>query len=204
MNNCLNNPSMSSCGYLELFIGPMWSGKTTELVNLYTHYTYCGNKVLAINHVNDTRYGSDTISTHDLVKIPCESVGELRSISDITKGILTSKFKEAEVILINEGQFFKDIVEWVKTAVETNNKHVYICGLDGDFKRETFGDILSLIPFCDRVTKKHSVCGCCKSRYAIFTHRNSKEQEQELIGAKQYVSLCRKCYNEKTMFYKTI
>ncbi len=196
MNKSLKIPD--DTGYLELFIGPMWSGKTTELVNLYRDYNLYGYDVLALNYNADTRYGSKKISTHDHDEIPCETCVELRNISDITKGEITSEFKEAKVILINEGQFFKDIVVWVKTAVEKYNKHVYISGLDGDFKREKFGDLLCLIPFCDRVTKKHSICGCCKKTYAIFSHRISDEKQQELIGGTtQYISLCRECYNIK-------
>jgi len=188
-------------GYLEIFIGPMWSGKTSELVKLHKQNVYCEIPVLAINYMHDTRYSIDTICTHDLVNIPCETCINLGEISDITNGIINQNFKSAQVILINEGQFFKDIVSWVKCAVEVHNKQVYICGLDGDFKREAFGDLLSLIPFCDKVTKLHSLCGYCKEKYAIFSHRNSNEGIQELIGSEQYVPLCRTCYNSVNTSY---
>ena len=195
--NSINLIDKVNTGYLELFIGPMWSGKTSELVKLHKQYTYCGVPVLAINYKNDTRYAVDKISTHDLINIPCVSGIELSDVSDIVNEELTEEFNNSQIILINEGQFFKDIVLWVKCAVEVYHKRVYICGLDGDFKREMFGDWLLLIPFCDRVTKLHSLCGFCKENYAIFTHRSSHDIEQELIGTDEYQPLCRRCYNNK-------
>ena len=188
------NNSMSS-GYLEIFIGPMWSGKTSELVKLHKRYSFCNVPVLAINYFHDTTASSvTTITNHDQLNIPCESGETLSGISDIMNKKVSKTFDDANVILINEGQFFKDIVGWVKCAVETYNKTVYVCGLDGDYQRKTFGDWLYLIPFCDKVTKLHSLCGSCKREDAIFSHRNSGESNaQELIGT-MYTPLWRKCY----------
>jgi thymidine kinase len=193
MNKIMNNNS--DVGYLELFIGPMWSGKTSELVKLHKQYTFCNIPVLSINYSHDIRYTTNKICTHDLIDIPCVTCEELREISDITNGNVENDFNNSKVILINEGQFFKDIVNWVKCAVEIYHKQVIICGLDGDFKRNPFGDWLSLIPYCDKVSKMHSICGCCRKNHAIFTHRNTNEKQQELIGTEQYVPMCRLCYN---------
>jgi thymidine kinase len=195
MNKITRNTN--NVGYLELFIGPMWSGKTSELVKLYKQYTFCEIPVLAVNYLHDTRYANDTISTHDLVNIPCTTCEELREISDILNGVVSDNFKTCQVMLINEGQFFKDVVEWVKCAVETYHKQVIICGLDGDYERNPFGNWLSLIPYCDKVTKLHSICGKCKSKHAIFTHRNTADKQQELIGTEQYLPMCRECYNSQ-------
>ena len=81
--------------------------------------------------------------------------------------------------------------------MDKHQKQVYICGLDGDFKRERFGNLLDLVPMCDKVTKLTALCGFCKDgTRAIFTYRTSASNEQVLIGEKDsYVPLCRKCYN---------
>ena len=97
--------------------------------------------------------------------------------------------------MINEGQFFDDIVEWVTIAVEQYHKNVYICGLNSDYKRNKFGNWLDLETISDTVVMLHSFCSKCKKKPAIFTHRLSKEVELEVIGT-EYIPVCRKCYND--------
>jgi thymidine kinase len=196
-------------GYLGLFIGPMYSGKTSKLIELYKQFRFCGVETMIINYAEDTRYSKDMLSTHDMNMVPCimantlsevanimEHPGETTNeISNSKKMFWGSKGTEPLVILINEGQFFKDIVEWVTVAVNKYKKCVYICGLDGDFKRELFGNWLDLIPLCDSVEKLHSFCSGCKRRPALFSHRITCEKEQKVIGSSsKYVPLCRKCY----------
>lgn len=191
MNNNFNS------GFLSIILGPMWSGKTSKIVDLYKQFTFCNIDVLPINYSLDTRYGNECISTHDERRIACKSAETLLDIVDICHGKTTNEFEKCKVILINEGQFFKDIKNWVSCAVEKHNKHVYICGLDGDFKREKFGDLLELIPVCDEVIKLKSICLNCKVNQAIFTHRReSDDTEQVLIGLDEYIPLCRSCYQQ--------
>ena len=185
---------MNDCGYLEMFVGPMWSGKTSELLKIHKRYTFCEAPIVSINYISDTRYGENIISSHDNIAIPCKSVKYLSEFSDIQYGCSSPEFTQASIILINEAQFFEDIVGWVTCAVERFHKKIYLCGLDGDYKREKFGDLLELIPFCDKITKLHSICGVCKSKDAIFTNRVGSEQEQELIGTMEYIPVCRSCY----------
>ena len=76
-----------------------------------------------------------------------------------------------------------------------NNKKIYICGLDGDFQRNKFGQILDLIPLCDKVTKLTSLCSICKNGApGIFSMRLSTEKQQTLVGSDNYVPVCRKCF----------
>jgi thymidine kinase len=104
-------------------------------------------------------------------------------------------YESAQVILINEGQFFPDIVEWVKHAVEIDHKTVYVCGLSSDYKRNKFGNWLDLETICDKVVMLYSFCGNCKKKPAIFSHRISKETDLEVIGgAECYIPVCRICY----------
>lgn len=189
-------------GYLGLYIGPMYSGKTSKLIELYKQFNFCEVKTMTINYAEDTRYSNNMLSTHDMNMIPCIMANTLSEVANIigeTKEDVIKKEKEfmnTRIILINEGQFFKDIVEWVTTAVCEYNKCVYICGLDGDFRRQLFGNWLDLIPLCDNVEKLHSFCSSCKKRQALFSHRISSEKEQKVIGAEsKYVPLCRRCYD---------
>ena len=178
-----------SSGFLELILGPMFSGKTTRLIEIYNKYNRSSKNVCVINYVKDTRYHDNMLSSHDRKMIPCIFADKLSNI------IYNDEVSNADIILINEGQFFEDISESVKILVEIMNKRVYICGLDGDFKRNSFGTLLNLIPLCDNVTKLHSNCNSCNNE-AIFSHRISDEKELVVIGSSNYVPLCRTCYNK--------
>ena len=178
------------CGYLEIIKGPMFSGKTTRLLDIHKKYSFCGFKTLVINYEKDNRYSDEMLSSHDRVMIPCVKAGKLADISPLEN----IDFIEAKAILINEGQFFPDIVDWVKIAVERYHKNVYICGLNSDFRRNKFGNWLELEMLCDKVVMLQSFCGKCKKRPAIFSHRLSDEREIEVIGADCYIPVCRKCY----------
>ncbi len=205
-------------GYLELIVGPMYSGKTSRLVEVYNKCKFCNILVSVINHTIDNRYDEELLSTHDKVKIPCIKTERLMdfwldpkiniledrlSIEDRLN--ILPKLKEiwqicrSEVILINEGQFFPDLKEFVDYLLK-NEKKVYICGLDGDFERKKFGQILDLIPLCDKVTKLTSLCSLCKDGTpGIFSMRLTKETEQTVVGSENYIPVCRKCYESKNM-----
>jgi len=207
MNNIKNMSSTTTnnYGYLELIIGPMFSGKTSRLVEIYNQCKFCNIKVIAINHSIDNRYDDDLLSTHDKIKIPCikterlfdvwsdnvsleENIEKIPRISD-KLNVFTS-----EVILINEGQFFPDLIDFVKKLLQYK-KQIYICGLDGDFERKKFGQILDIIPLCDKVEKLTSLCSICKNgKKGIFSMRLTNEKEQTVVGSENYIPVCRECY----------
>jgi len=190
-------------GYLELFIGPMFSGKTSKLLEIYKQSMFCNIPIIVINHSSDTRYHDTHLSTHDKTMIPCVQTTELLSIWDygsidepIEEKLYDThiQFRESKVVLINEGQFFSDLLPCVEELLK-EGKHVYVCGLDGDFERKKFGTILDLIPLCDKVTKMTSLCSRCKDGTAgIFSLRITQEKTQFLIGSDNYIPVCRKCY----------
>ena len=180
--------SNSQISYLELIIGPMFSGKTTRLINIYNEKTAEQKKVKVVNYTDDTRYHNSMLSTHDKLMIPCVFANTIKEVCQEPE-IFTY-----DVILINEGQFFPDLYDSVITLVEKHRKEVYICGLDGDFKRCKFGGLLDLIPMSDNVIKLHAKCAKC-NKNAIFSKRLSNEEQQVLIGSSNYVPVCRDCYN---------
>ena len=180
---------MNKTGSLTLIIGPMYSGKTSSILDLYRKYGFSKINTLVVNFEEDKRYHESMMSTHDKNMIPCVNVIKLKDI------MTPENISNNEVFLINEGQFFDDLHECVIELVEKYNKTIYVCGLDGDFKRNGFEQIISLIPLADEVIKKYSICkGCEDGTRALFSHRITNEQEVKVIGADNYIPLCRKCY----------
>ena len=201
----MNKPIMttSTTGYLELFIGSMYSGKTSKLLETYKQCKFCNIPVTIINHVIDNRYHNTMVSTHDQLMAPCLQACELNDIwtdtgfkkSGEKKDLWAhNAVRDSEVILINEGQFFPDLYDVVVDMLRCNKK-IYICGLDGDFERKKFGQILDLIPLCDKVTKLTSLCSQCKNGTpGIFSMRLTNETAQTVVGSDNYIPVCRKCY----------
>jgi len=182
-------------GYLEIILGPMFSGKTTQLVQMHKNYTFIGKKVAVINYVEDTRYHHSMLSTHDKLMIPCIFVKHLVDVWHNPGNEYYQQIHDADVILINEGQFFQNLYEVVVEMIDIENKTVYVCGLDGDFQRNKFGQILDLIPYCNKVVKLQSLCSKCKNgKPGIFSRRITQEKSQVVIGSDNYKPLCRKCY----------
>ena len=182
-------------GYLEIILGPMFSGKTSKLIEIYKQYKFCNIEVLVVNHAEDTRYAEKNMYTHDKNSIECIQTKSLESFMYDNIDKFTSP--DPLAILINEGQFFPDLYASVHKMIKKHNSHVYIAGLDGDFRQEKFGRILDLIPLCDKVYKLHSLCvGCKNGAKAIFSHKkNSLNGEQKQIGAEElYEPLCRSCF----------
>ena len=180
-------------GYLELAIGPMFSGKSTWLTNLHKQYKFCNMNVMVINFAGDTRYTSvqdALLSTHDHTMIPCVMCSAIEELDP-------AEVAAADVLLINEGQFFDDIMNVLRFV--DAGKRVYICGLDGDFEKKRIGAFLDLIPHCDKVCKQTSLCSICRNgKEAIFSFRTTSETNQIVIGSDNYLPLCRACHRTES------
>jgi thymidine kinase len=201
LNNIMQMNKSLESGYLEIITGPMYSGKTSKILDIYNQCNFCNIEVMVINHSLDIRYDNQMLSTHDKNMIPCHQIDKLSIIfnnslikDEFTKTKLA--YLKSKVILINEAQFFPDLEENVKLMIK-DKKQVYVAGLDGDFEQKKFGQILDLIPLCDKFTKFTSLCAICKNGTpAIFSKRLSKEKEQMIIGSDNYLPVCRSCYNK--------
>lgn len=196
----------SYSGYLELIIGPMFSGKTSKILEIYKQCNFCNISVSIINHSIDIRYDNKMVSSHDKIMAPCLQATLLKDLwfkqddclCATELGITHNPLRNSDVILINEGQFFPDLYEVVCDMLK-NKKKVYICGLDGDFERKKFGAILDLIPLCDKITKLTSLCSLCKDGSAgIFSMRLTNEKEQTVVGSDNYIPVCRSCYEKNS------
>ena len=163
---------------LHLTLGCMYSGKTTALIE-----TAAIGQCLVLDYdttCSDKPYSSH-IYSHDAKSIACIKVYDLSKID----------FTIFDSILINEAQFFKNLKIFIKHALDCD-KHVYVFGLDGDFKQDVFGEMLELIPIADSYVKLYARCLCGKK--AAFSIRLSKNNEQ-YAPHDSYRASCRKCFN---------
>jgi len=178
-------------GFIKLYIGCMYSGKTTELIRECNRCLSIEQRVLCINYAFDNRYGEDQfIYSHDKAKTSCIKAVKLEEVEE-------TYINNTDVILINEGQFFSDLKQYVLKWCEQFNKDIVVSGLNGDFMRNTFGQLHELIPLADDVIFMSAFCVKCKDRTpGTFTWRLSNETEQVVIGNTNYIPVCRKHYLE--------
>ena len=167
----------------------MFSGKSTELIRRINREKSINKKGLVINYYRDNRYSSNSIATHDNSKIKCL---KLEKLEELTKDIINS----FDTFFIDEGQFFPDLRTVVSKLVDIHKKHVVVSGLDGDFNRNVFGQILELIPICDTVDKLTAYCCKCNNgTSAPFTKKCSNTgQIIEIGGIDKYIPVCRYHY----------
>ncbi|KAM4691078.1 thymidine kinase, cytosolic [Rhinophrynus dorsalis] len=192
--NCLNVPTVTpgspskSRGQIQVIFGPMFSGKSTELMRRVRRFQIAQYKCMVVKYAKDTRYSKEHLATHDRNTMAAVTACQLR---DVVSEALT-----CSVIGIDEGQFFPDTVEFCE-EMANNGKTVIVAALDGTFQRKAFGDILNLVPLAESVVKLNAVCMECY-REASYTKRLGAEKEVEVIGgAEKYHSVCRPCFFRK-------
>jgi thymidine kinase len=190
---------------LTLILGPMFAGKSTYLINKANQLLANGaneNEIMLINHSSDMRYDTNKICSHNGEKINSKA---LNTLSNIVNNIIRndSIYSSIKYIFIDEGQFFNDLYQSIKTLLmhystleNSNNNNskleIFISGLDGDYKQEPFlnSRILELIPYSTHITKLNAKCSKC-GNIAPFTKRIVNSSETILIGgAEDYQPVC--------------
>ncbi|KAK7794110.1 hypothetical protein R5R35_012603 [Gryllus longicercus] len=170
-------------GQIQVIFGPMFSGKTTELIRRLRRYEIANYKCLIVKYANDVRYGLEAISSHDHQTLPALNAETLSGVNA----------DDYDVIGVDEGQFFADIVS-CSEKLANKGKIVIVAALDGTYQRLPFGDILNLVPLAESVVKLSAVCMKC-FKDASYTKRTTNECELEVIGgADKYMSVCRECH----------
>jgi thymidine kinase len=173
-------------GKIELILGPMFSGKSTRLIGLIRKYTYKAKKTIMIKFIADKRYSEKSeVVTHDLLKYDSIECKNLRENLE--------KIKTYDVIGIDEGQFFPDLVE-VCEELALMKKTIIIAALNGDFRMEPFPVIANLIPKADKIKLLKAYCFNCH-KDANYSLRIVQSNDTVLIGADEaYKPACRECH----------
>ena len=181
---------------LEIIIGCMFSGKSTELLKRLLTHAEIGLKCLYINHSNDNRNKNHPFSTHHPFIVP----KNYENIEFYSYDTLNNLIKEEyDVIGIDEAQMFDEsLIKFVNDHVDIYNKELIVCGLNSDYQRNQIGHILELIPRCNTLCKLNSYCKDCqpKKEIAIFSAKYNRINKT-IGGSELYKPVCRKCYLEK-------
>jgi thymidine kinase len=174
---------------LELILGPMFAGKSSAILQIVNRHKSIGRSTLLISHSIDSRYSSENyIVNHDGSKIQCYKTNML--------SLMNKELVDTKLVIIEEAQFFNHLYDFVLDLVENQGKDVIVVGLDGDADRKPFGQILELVPLCDKVTKLKAFCKICgDGTDALFTFCKKKKEEQVCVGGEDlYMPLCRRHY----------
>mgnify|MGYP001384343585 CR=1 FL=1 len=178
--------SPKNSGWIEVICGPMFSGKTEELIRRLVRAQFAKQEVAIFKPKTDNRYSDDYIVSHNKRKI--KSI-ILDSASDIYN------FKDkADVFGIDEAQFFGDDLIDISNNLAKSGKRIVIAGLDKDYAAKSFGPIKQLLIDAEYVTKVNAICMVCGDP-ASFTQRISKEKDLVVVGeTDKYEARCRNCF----------
>lgn len=178
-------------GKVEGIFGPMFSGKTSELIRRLKRHSIANSKCLAVKYENDIRYSSDNISTHEKMIYVAKCASKLMPLME--------EALKYDVIGIDEGQFFPDILLFCN-ELRNAGKIVIVSALDMNFKREPFSLSALLSGIADESLKMKAVCVVCK-KDAAFSKRLTTEQTLEVIGgAETYAATCLFCHEFANAF----
>ncbi|MFB0494107.1 thymidine kinase [Mucilaginibacter sp. OAE612] len=174
-------------GSIEVICGSMFSGKTEELIRRLNRARIAKLKVEIFSPKADTRYGEDAIISHNASKITSTPVDSASAIL-----LLAS---DANVIGVDEAQFFDDELPEVCTVLANRGVRVIVAGLDMDFKGRPFGSMPNIMAIAESVTKLQAVCVRCGNP-AQYSYRLVHDNSKILLGEKEsYEPRCRACYN---------
>lgn len=175
-------------GHIEVICGSMFSGKTEELIRRLKRAQFAHQNVEIYKPTIDTRYSEENVVSHDSNYIKSTPVDAPNSIL-----LLAS---DAEVVGIDEAQFFDETLVDVCKKMADAGKRVIVAGLDMDFLGNPFGPMPALMAIAEDVTKVHAICVRC-GNLAQFSHRIVKGEKQVMLGEKdEYEPLCRDCFSK--------
>jgi len=173
-------------GWIEVITGCMFSGKTEELIRRLRRAQIAKQKVKIFKPRIDARYSENSIVSHNEQSLPSIL------INDINEMIKYSD--EAQVIGIDEAQFFNEEIINVCNTLASQGKRVIVAGLDQDYTGKPFEPIPQLLAIAEYITKQHAICVVCGNP-ADKTQRKTTEAERVLVGAaEKYEARCRKCH----------
>ncbi len=174
-------------GWVEVVCGSMFSGKTEELIRRLNRAKYAKLSVEIFKPKIDTRYSEEDVVSHNDNSIRSTAVESSANIL-----LLASP---ADVIGIDEAQFFDEGLVDVCNNLANQGVRVIVAGLDMDYMGKPFSPMPQLMAIAEHITKVHAICMHCGDS-AQYSFRKSDAEELVLLGETQeYEPLCRSCFN---------
>lgn len=175
-------------GSIEVVCGPMFSGKTSELIRRVERAMIAKQRVQIFKPAIDVRYDAEGVVSHSSRAMKAEPV---ESAVDILIRLKDS----TRVVAIDEVQFFDEGITTVVSKLAARGYRVICAGLDLDYRGQPFGPMPTLLAMADEVVKIHAICMVCGAP-ATRTQRLSKSKEQFLLGETDaYEARCRGHYS---------
>jgi thymidine kinase len=179
---------------IEVVCGPMFSGKTTEMLRRVRRAEIAKCRVVVFKPWIDNRVAEDKTSTHDSLFADCKAVNDMGLVGALFELGMDENVKV--VVGIDEYQFFQDphLASYIWTFSKTGQFHFVIAGLDRDYKGEPFPMMTSIMGYATKVDKLTAVCVECGAD-AHMSHRKVESHEKVLIGGTgEYDALCVNCW----------
>lgn len=176
----------SKTGSIEVICGGMFSGKTEELLRRAKRSLIAGQRVVLVKPVQDDRYSSNKVVSHDRREMVSHAVGTASEIPPL--GL------EADVVCIDEAQFFENDLIDVANTLANSGKRVIIAGLDMDYEGRPFEPIPQLLAIAEFITKLHAICAESGSM-AHYSQRVVEDRNRILVGESDaYEPRARHCF----------
>jgi thymidine kinase len=173
-------------GWIEVICGSMFSGKTEELIRRLRRAQIARQEVAICKPVVDDRYAPDQLVTHDRRSIPSIPVRHPREVLE--------HGRRAQVLGIDEVQFFDRTIVDVCQELADAGKRVIVAGLDTDYRARPFEPVPELLAVAEYITKTYAVCVICGNP-ATRTQRVVGAGERILVGGREsYEPRCRRCF----------
>ncbi len=186
-------------GWIEVICGPMFSGRSGELLRRIGLLKYSEVKYLLFTPVTDTRSGSKKAKSRDGRIIESIAVNKARDIIDC----VNKASEDVQVIAIDEAQFFDEELPEVCNYLANNDYIVIAAGLDMDSFGRPFNSMMKLLVYAEQVTKLKAVCTNCGASASFTGHTRPRPMDaQILVGDKnEYTAHCRHCHQQSRMNY---
>ena len=173
-------------GWIEEVAGCMFSGKTEELIRRLNRARYATQKVVVFKPSIDVRYAKEDIVSHSEYRFPCIPVKDAAEI--------LAQVGDAQVVGIDEAQFFDLNLVEVANKLADDGRRVVIAGLDQDYLGQPFEPMPQLLAIAEYISKTLAICMVCGNP-ANRTQRVAHRSERVLVGADEsYEARCRKCW----------